>query len=134
MEPGCPGANGGLSAAPERLPAIHLTVAQLTDQLVNGITLGMLYILVALGLNIILGLMGVINFSHGAFFALGAYMTFQLSSTFGLFPAIVAAALMMALLGMFMESVFIRRLYKRPPEHGLMFTVGAFLVFTALIR
>src|ERR1700680_5260447 len=74
MEPGCLGANGGHSAAPERLPAIHFTVAQGTDQLVNGITLGMLYILVALGLNIILGLMGVINFSHGSFFMLGAYL------------------------------------------------------------
>ena len=53
-----------------------ITSAQLLDQLVNGITLGMLYILVALGLNIILGLMGVINFSHGSFFMLGAYLMY----------------------------------------------------------
>jgi hypothetical protein len=55
-----------------------INAAQLLDQLVNGVTLGMLYILVALGLNIILGLMGVINFSHGAFFMLGAYLTYTL--------------------------------------------------------
>ena len=52
---------------------------QFSDQLFNGITLGMLYILVALGLNIILGLMGVINFSHGAFFMLGAYTAYALA-------------------------------------------------------
>jgi len=51
-------------------------IGSVIDQLVNGLTLGMLYILVALGLNIILGLMGVINFSHGAFFMLGAYVAY----------------------------------------------------------
>ena len=54
-----------------------ITSTQLLDQFVNGLTLGMLYILVALGLNIILGLMGVINFSHGSFFMLGAYLMYQ---------------------------------------------------------
>ena len=94
----------------------------------------MLYVCLALGLNIILGLMGVINFAHGAFFALGAYITFTLSQRIGLFPAILVAALSMAVLGMLMESVFIRRLYSRPPEHILMFTFGAFLIIVQVIR
>jgi branched-chain amino acid transport system permease protein len=100
----------------------------------DGLTRGMLYVLLALGLNIILGLMGVINFAHGSFFALGAYITFTLSTSIGLFPAIIVAALCMAILGMIMESVFIRRLYSRPPEHVLMFTFGAFLIFVQVIR
>lgn len=94
----------------------------------------MLYVLLALGLNIILGLMGVLNFSHGAFFALGAYITFTLSMKVGLFPAILIGAICMAVLGMGMESSFIRRLYGRPPEHVLMFTFGAFLIFVQIIR
>jgi branched-chain amino acid transport system permease protein len=107
---------------------------QLVATLFDGLTRGMLYVLLALGLNIILGLMGVINFTHGAFFALGAYVTFTLATRIGLFPAILAGALSMALLGMVLESGFIRRLYKRPPEHVLMFTFGVFLILTEVIR
>jgi branched-chain amino acid transport system permease protein len=107
---------------------------QIAETVFDGLTRGMLYVLLALGLNIILGLMGVLNFSHGAFFALGAYITFTLSTKIGLFPAIVAGALCMAVLGMGMESGFIRRLYGRPPEHVLMFTFGAFLIFVQIIR
>src|ERR1700729_722686 len=77
-----------------------ITSTQLIDQLVNGITLGMLYILVALGLNIILGLMGVINFSHGSFFMIGAYFMFTFVPIVGFFPAILGAALIVGLLGM----------------------------------
>jgi branched-chain amino acid transport system permease protein len=113
---------------------IAIVPNQIAETVFDGLTRGMLYVLLALGLNIILGLMGVINFSHGAFFALGAYITFTLSSRIGLFPAILVAALCMAVLGMTMESVFIRRLYGRPPEHVLMFTFGMFLIFVQVIR
>jgi len=107
---------------------------QIAEGLFNGLTRGMLYVLLALGLNIILGLMGVINFAHGAFFALGAYMTYTLQSKVGLFPAILIGAVAIAIVGMAGEATFIRRLYGRPPEHILMFTFGAFLVITQIIR
>jgi branched-chain amino acid transport system permease protein len=111
-----------------------LTVAQLTDQLVNGITLGMLYILVALGLNIILGLMGVINFSHGAFFMLGAYLMYQFSGMIGFWPAILLAAVLVGLLGMAFESALVRPLYKRKPEYTLLLTFGTALIFAQIVR
>jgi branched-chain amino acid transport system permease protein len=111
-----------------------ITPAQIVEMLFDGLSLGMLYVLLALGLNIILGLMGVINFAHGAIFTLGAYVTYALSTRVGLFPAIVGAAIVMALFGAFGEALFIRRLYSRPPEHVLMFTFGAFLVITQVIR
>ena len=118
--------------------AIHLlgllSAPELLDQLVNGITLGMLYILVALGLNIILGLMGVINFSHGSFFMLGAYLTFQLVGTIGFWPAILGAAVIVGLLGMAFESTLIRPLYKRIPEYTLLLTFGTALIFTQIVR
>ena len=107
---------------------------QIAEALFNGLTRGMLYVLLALGLNIILGLMGVINFTHGAFFTLGAYLTYTFETRFGLFPAILIGAIAMALLGMFGEAAFIRRLYKRPPEHVLMFTFGGFLIITEVVR
>ena len=118
--------------------AIHLlgllSAPELLDQLVNGVTLGMLYILVALGLNIILGLMGVINFSHGAFFMVGAYLMYQLNGAIGFWPAILVAAIGVGLLGMAFESGLIRPLYKRIPEYTLLLTFGTALIFTQVVR
>ena len=94
----------------------------------------MLYILVALGLNIILGLMGVINFSHGAFFMLGAYVMYQLNGAIGFWPAILAAAVIVGLLGMAFEFGLIRPLYKRIPEYTLLLTYGTALIFTQICR
>ena len=133
-------ANGGPFRTYSEGAAIHLPgIDALTDQLVNGITLGMLYILVALGLNIILGLMGVINFSHGSFFMLGAYLTYQLNGAFknipgGFWWAILAAAVIVGLLGMAFESLLIRPLYKRIPEYTLLLTFGTALIFAQLVR
>jgi branched-chain amino acid transport system permease protein len=106
----------------------------LTDQLVNGVTLGMLYILVALGLNIILGLMGVINFSHGSFFMLGAYLMYQFNGIIGFWPAILVAAILVGLLGMVFESLLVRPLYRRMPEYTLLLTFGTALIFAQIVR
>lgn len=111
-----------------------ISAPQIIDQLVNGVTLGMLYILVALGLNIILGLMGVINFSHGAFFMLGAYLTFALVPVIGFWPAILAAAAIVGLFGMVFEFFLIRPLYRRLPEYTLLLTFGTALVFAQIVR
>jgi branched-chain amino acid transport system permease protein len=107
---------------------------QLSDQFFNGLTLGMLYILVALGLNIILGLMGVINFSHGAFFMLGAYMAYTLAPHVGFWPSIFGAALFIGLFGMLFEAVLVRPLYKRLPEYTLLMTYGTALIFEQVVR
>ena len=114
------------------LAAISST--QFIDQLVNGITLGMLYILVALGLNIILGLMGVINFSHGSFFMLGAYLMYTFVPLVGFWPAILVAAVLVGLLGMVFEAALVRPLYRRLPEYTLLLTFGTALIFTQVTR
>jgi len=104
------------------------------DQFFNGITLGMLYILVALGLNIILGLMGVINFSHGSFFMLGAYLAYTLAPHVGFWPAILCAAILIGLFGMLFEVSLIRPLYGRQPEYTLLLTFGMALIFEQVVR
>ena len=114
------------------LAAISST--QFIDQLVNGITLGMLYILVALGLNIILGLMGVINFSHGSFFMLGAYLMYTFVPMVGFWAAILIAAALVGLLGMVFEATLVRPLYRRLPEYTLLLTFGTALIFTQITR
>lgn len=107
---------------------------QLSDQLLNGITMGMLYILVALGLNIILGLMGIINFAHGAFFMYGAYTAFWLAPIIGFWPAVVAAGLLVGLGGMLFEASLLRRLYGRRAEYTLLFTLAAAMVLEQIVR
>jgi branched-chain amino acid transport system permease protein len=107
---------------------------EISDQIFNGITLGMLYILVALGLNVILGLMGVLNFSHGAFFMLGAYVAYSLAPHLGFFPSLLGAALIVGLLGMIFEVLLIRPLYGRLPEYTLLLTYGTALIFEQVVR
>ena len=113
---------------------LAINAGQLTDQFVNGVTLGMLYILVALGLNIILGLMGVINYSHGAFFMLGAYLTYTLDPIVGFWPAILLAAVLVGVIGMAFEFLLVRRLYNRLPEYTLLLTFGTALIFKDVVR
>jgi branched-chain amino acid transport system permease protein len=109
-------------------------VQSISDQLFNGLTLGMLYILVALGLNVILGLMGVINFSHGSFFMLGAYVAYTLAPHLGFWPSILIAALVIGLFGMLFEAALIRPLYGRLPEYTLLLTFGTALIFEQVVR
>jgi branched-chain amino acid transport system permease protein len=107
---------------------------QLFDLFLNGLILGSIYVLLALGLNVILGLIGVINFAHAAFYMLGAYLTLALADDIGFLPAVLAAALLMGLLGMLMEVSLIRPLYKRIPEHALLLTFGLTLVAEQAVR
>ena len=61
-------------------------------QAVNGLVLGFVYVLIAVGLSVIFGLLGIVNFAHGAFFALGAYFTVSLQAQFGWWSVVVAPA------------------------------------------
>jgi branched-chain amino acid transport system permease protein len=113
---------------------LALTLHQFTDQFINGVTLGMLYILVALGLNVILGLMGVINYSHGSFFMLGAYVAYSLDPIVGFWASILLSALIIGAFGMLFESTLIRPLYRRIPEYTLLLTFGTALIFEQIVR
>lgn len=107
------------------------------EQILNGLVTGALYVSVALGLSIIFGLLGIVNFSHGILYALGAYaaVTFALlSSGFGFGLQLLMAPLAIALIAMLVEMVFLRRFYAKPPEFGLLFTFGLALAGEELIR
>jgi len=111
-----------------------LDVHQLFDLFLNGVILGSIYVLLALGLNVILGLIGVINFAHAAFYMLGAYIAYQFSPDIGFFPAVLLAMVAVGLLGMVMERTVIRPLYGRIPEHALLLTFGLTLVAVQVVR
>jgi branched-chain amino acid transport system permease protein len=103
------------------------------SQAVNGLVLGFLYVLIAVGLSVIFGMLGIVNFAHGAFFAIGAYLALMLNREFGWGAALLAPVLT-GLIGMLVEFVLIRRLYGKEPLLGLILTFALALFFEAILR
>jgi branched-subunit amino acid ABC-type transport system permease component len=105
-------------------------VAVLLPQLLHGLVFGAALGLLALGLTVIFGLLGVMNFAHGELFMLGAYagiVTIGLTQSF--WVALVAAPLLVGVLGVVTEVTTLRPLYRREPLYGLILTFGLALVF-----
>jgi branched-chain amino acid transport system permease protein len=111
-----------------------MTPAVIAEFLLNGLVLGAIYILMALGLSIIFGMIGVINFAHGVLYTLGAYVAFQLKDALGFPGALVAAPVLVGILGMLIEVTMLRRLYQEDPLQGLLVTFGLAMVLEQAIR
>ncbi|MGC1355684.1 MAG: branched-chain amino acid ABC transporter permease [Xanthobacteraceae bacterium] len=95
----------------------------------NGLIIGAFYALMALGLSLILNLSSVINFAHGGFLAVGAYLAFALMPYIGFWGALVISPVLTALLGLLVERLLIRRLYGRDPLYSLLLTFGLAFIF-----
>ncbi len=124
---------------------------QILPHVVNGLTLGLLFALIALGFMLIVGVMEAINLAHGSLFALGMYVAlFFITPKLGLFPelqawylglpigtryglALLLAPVVVGVFGMLLE-LCMRRTYGRDPLYGLLLTFGAALVIEELIR
>jgi branched-chain amino acid transport system permease protein len=105
-------------------------------QLFNGLILGSLYVLLALGLSIIFGMLGIINFAHGAFFMLGAYAAYTITSYIipDYWLALISVPILMAAFGSLCEIVLFRRLYDLPPLYIMLLTFGLMLVLQDAAR
>jgi branched-chain amino acid transport system permease protein len=110
----------------------------LVEQLINGVTLGMVYVLLAAGLSIIFGVMDVINFSHGELFALGAYFALSiiapLGAASGFWVALIVAPILVGIVGVVIERFTIRPLYGRNPLYHILLTFGLVLIINDLIK
>lgn len=103
--------------------------SQIVIQALNGLSYGLLLFLLAAGLSLIFGLMGVINMAHGSFYMLGAYLGLTIAVFTGSFLlALAGAALALALAGMIMERFFIRKLYGQVLDQVLL-TFGFAYIF-----
>jgi branched-chain amino acid transport system permease protein len=101
----------------------------------NGLIQGVFYALMALGLALILSLNQVINMAHGGFLVLGAYLAFTLSPYLGFWGALVAGPVLAGAIGLLVERVLIRPLYKRAdPLYSLLLTFGLALVIEDVAR
>jgi branched-chain amino acid transport system permease protein len=90
----------------------------------NGLIIGAFYALMALGLSLILNLSGVINFAHGGFLAVGAYLAYMLIPYIGFWGALVISPILTAVFGLIIERFLIRRVYGRDPLYSLLLTFG----------
>lgn len=104
------------------------------EQILNGVLVGAFYTLLALGLSLIFSLGGVVNLAHGAFYAIGAYLAVEIQRRIGYVGALIAAPVLVAMIGMAIETTLLRRLYNRDPILTLLFTFGLAIVVEQLIR
>jgi len=99
-------------------------------QLLNGVQYGLLLFLVASGLTLVFGIMGIINVAHGSFYMIGAYLAWSLTARLGSFwIAVPVAIAITAAVGVLLERVVIRRLYGRDHLYQVLLTYGLILVF-----
>jgi branched-chain amino acid transport system permease protein len=104
-------------------------------QLFTGLALGAIYVLFAIGLSLIFGMLTVVNFAHGAFYMVGAYVGLFLLSLGGNFwLCLVAGPLIVGTIGLVVERFLIRPLYGRGIDYPLLLTFGLSYVMVELIR
>ncbi len=102
----------------------------LVQTIVNGIMLGSIYAMVALGLTLIYGILEIPNFAHGALYMLGAYFAFTIIHLLGIsyWPALVVSGVLLFFVGMFIERVVYRPLYVQPVINSFIAAVGLILI------
>jgi branched-chain amino acid transport system permease protein len=112
-----------------------LTLNLIAIQLFTGLALGAIYVLFAIGLSLIFGMLTVVNFAHGAFYMVGAYAGLFLVSIGGNFwICLFAVPLIVGTLGLVVERFLIRPLYGRGIDYPLLLTFGLSYVMVELIR
>jgi len=107
-----------------------IPVVVILGQLTLGLVNGAFYAMLSLGLAVIFGLMGVVNFAHGAFYALGAFAALIALQHFGIgyWPGLILAPLCVGLFGIVLERLFLRHVYRLEPLYGLLLTFGLALM------
>ena len=105
-------------------------------QLLLGLVNGSFYAMLSLGLAVIFGLLGIVNFAHGALYMIGAYVAWFSLEKFGLnyWVALILSPLVVGALGVLIERLFLRHLYKLDPLYGLLLTFGLALIAEGVFR
>jgi branched-chain amino acid transport system permease protein len=102
-------------------------------QILNGVQYGLLLFLVASGLTLIFGIIGVINLAHGSFYMMGAYLAFSLTELVGnLWLAILLGIALSVLIGLALELLLFRQLYRRDHLYQVLLTYGLILIIEEL--
>lgn len=103
-------------------------------QLLTGLQLGAIYALIALGLSLIFGTLGVVNFAHGALYIMGAYLAVVLIPQIGFIATAIVVPLALFVFGVILERGLIRRFYTRPHVDQILVTFGLALVIEEIAK
>src|SRR5437763_16842575 len=104
------------------------------EQVLNGLLIGVYYLLIALGLSLIFSLGGIVNLAHGAFYAIGAYLAYLLSERIGFAGSFVLAPVLVGLIGIVVERFLFRRFYRSDPILSLLLTFGLAMIAEQALR
>jgi branched-chain amino acid transport system permease protein len=114
---------------------LGIPVNMLVFQIFTGLVLGMIFVLLAIGLSLIFGLLTVVNFAHGAFYMWGAYVALLCMGYFGNFwVGLIVVPLVTGGVGVAMEYLLVRRLYGLNPDYPLLLTFGISLTMIEAVR
>jgi branched-chain amino acid transport system permease protein len=111
-----------------------MTLSNLALQLLTGLQMGAIYVLIALGLTLIFGTLGVVNFAHGALFMIGAYLGYVISEATSHWAAFIIVPIVLFVIGIALERGLIRYFYNRPVTDQILVTFGLALVIQELMR
>ncbi len=106
----------------------------LSQALLNGLVLGLIYVAIAVGLTIVFGMLRLVNFAHGAFYAIGAYVGLVVANHVGLVPALVVAPLAVAAFAVFLDRVLLRPFYGKDATSQILVTFGVALIVEESLR
>jgi branched-chain amino acid transport system permease protein len=111
-----------------------MSTAALGQSLLNGLALGGIYILIALGLTLVLSIMGIVQISHGEIYMIGAYSVYYMVAGLGLnfLIAIIAATLFVGLVGIFLERVCFRP-FRGEPDRAMTVAIGLILILQNIV-
>ena len=117
------------------MPDGGLFVANLVEQLLNALALAGLLFLVSAGLSLVFGVLRVVNFAHGVFYMLGAYLGFTAVALSGYFwLALLVAPPIVGVIGALLEASTLRFIYRRDPSYQLLLTFGLALILEESVR
>jgi branched-chain amino acid transport system permease protein len=109
-------------------------VEGLSQALLNGLVLGLIYVAIAVGLTIIFGTLRLVNFAHGAFYAIGAYAGLVVAQRVGTVWGFIAAPIVVALFAVLLDRLVLRSFYSKEPTSQLLLTFGIALVVQETLR
>jgi branched-chain amino acid transport system permease protein len=109
-------------------------VEAVIDALLNGLVQGLIYVAIAVGLTIIFGTLRLVNFAHGAFYAIGAYVGLVVAQHVGFVPGLIAAPIAVAVFAVLLDRLLLQYFYDKTPTAQILVTFGIALVVEETLR
>jgi branched-chain amino acid transport system permease protein len=109
-------------------------IASFVQAGLNGLILGLIYVAIAIGLTIIFGMLRLVNFAHGAFYAIGAYVGLVVGQQYGFGAALIAGPLVVVVFAVLLDRLALRFFYDREPTAQILVTFGIAIIVEETLR